>query len=405
MFPQLSVAENIFMGSSLKRESSHKVDWKRLNRAAQQALNMLDVDLDVNIPVGEMSVANQQLVQIARATVFGADIMIFDEPTASLTLNEGHKLLELIKRFRGEGKAIIFVSHHMDEVMDISDRASIMRNGKLIETISKDEVSFQRLIKGMAGREVEYKKVERDVKGEACVLSVRGLSKKKEFEDINFDVKKGEILGIAGLVGAGRTEMVSSIFGANKLDSGEITVEGKAVTIKNPKQAIELGIGYLPEERRNYCIIPQLSVRENLSIASVWRLFKFPKIDRRAEKRLVDNYISRVRIKVSDVEASISQLSGGNQQKVILSRWLAVGAKILILDEPTRGIDVLAKDEIHSLIRECADGGMAAVVVSSEMEELINLCNRILIMHEGKCKGIVDAEEMDPERILNIALR
>ena len=403
LFPQLTVAENIFFGQA-KTNKSLKINWKQMNNDAVEALKMLDVEMNVETLVGEMSVANQQLVQIARAIVFGADIVIFDEPTACLTISEAHRLLELIKNFREQGKAIIYISHHMEEIMEISDRASVMRDGHLIETIDKKDFSFKRLISGMVGREVEYKRVERKVKSDRVAIEVRGLARENEFEDISFDVKEGEILGIAGLVGAGRTEVVSSIFGERKLDSGEIKIDGKLVNIKNPKDAIKLGIGYIPEERRNFGILPLLSVRENLSIAVMNKLFKFPAINKKAEIELVDDYISKIRIKVSDREDKISQLSGGNQQKVILSRWLAVGAKIMIFDEPTRGIDVLAKDEIHTFIRECADKGMAAIVVSSEMEELINICNRIIVMHEGKSKGIVDASEMNPERILNIAL-
>lgn len=405
LIPLLSVAENIFLGvKKYKKTFPHDIDWKTIYSEAEKILNSLGVSIDVKAPVGTMSVANQQLVQIARAIALGADLLIFDEPTASLTINESQRLLNLIMQFRDEGKAIIFVSHHMDEVMKISDRASIMRDGKLIETLERDQFSFQRIIKGMVGREVEQNQVLRKNVSTDSILKIEGLSRKGEFQDISFDIKKGEIFGIAGLVGAGRTELVSCIFGQSRCDCGEIYLEGQNVKITNPSKAIDLGIGYVPEERRNLGILPNLTVRENLAIASIQNLFKFPRIDTKKECDVVRSYVEKLRIKVADTDDLITKLSGGNQQKVILSRWLAVGARLLILDEPTRGIDVLAKDEIYHLIRECADSGLSILVVSSEIEELINICSRILIMHEGHAKGIVNACDVNPEKILHIAL-
>jgi ABC-type sugar transport system ATPase subunit len=406
LIPQLSVAENIFLGvKNIKKAFPYRLDWKTMYHKAEEIIRTLGVNIDVRAIVGFMSVANQQLVQIARAIAQGADVLIFDEPTACLTINETRHLLDLIMQFRGEGKSIIFVSHHLDEVMEISDRASVMRDGELIETIEKKDFSMQRIIKGMVGKELKQNTIRRESREDGrCVLKVEGLSRKNEFSNISFEVAEGEIFGIAGLVGAGRTELVSAIFGDRRLDSGTVWFEGKPVKISNPKKAIDMGIGYLPEERRNYGILPSLNIRENITIPNLKRLFKFPVIDRKAERAIVSEYTSKVRVKMSSPEALLTKLSGGNQQKVILSRWLAVGSKLLILDEPTRGIDVLAKEEIHQLIRECADNGMTVVVVSSELEELINICGRILIMHEGQCKGFVNAKDVNPEKILNIAL-
>ena len=406
LIPQLSVAENIFLGAkNVKKAFPYRLDWKTMYHKAEEIIKTLGVSIDVRAIVGFMSVANQQLVQIARAIAQGAEVLIFDEPTACLTINETRHLLDLIKQFRGEGKSIIFVSHHLDEVMEISDRASVMRDGKLIETIAKKDFSMQRIIKGMVGKELEKNTLRREVKeGGRTVLKVEGLSRKNEFEDISFEVTEGEIFGIAGLVGAGRTELVSSIFGDRKLDSGAVYFEGKPVKISSPKKAIKMGIGYVPEERRNYGILPSLNIRENITLPILKKLFKFPVIDRKTERTIVKEYTSKVHVKMASPEGQLTKLSGGNQQKVILSRWLAVGSKLLILDEPTRGIDVMAKEEIHQLIRECADNGMTVVVVSSELEELINICGRILIMHEGQCKGFVNAKDVNPEKILNIAL-
>lgn len=406
LIPQMTVAENVFLGvKKLKKTFPYNIDWKDIYQSAEKVLEMLGIYMNVRELVGNMSVANQQLVQIARAVSLGAEILIFDEPTACLTSKETERLLDLIKKFRKEGKTIVFVSHHMDEVMELSDRVVIMRDGHLIEVLNRDEMDTQRLINGMVGREVEQNKdFRRQVTSSEIVLEVKNLTKHNQFENINFSVKDGEILGIAGLVGAGRTELVSTIFGERIADSGEVIYRGKTVNFKEPKEAIKAGFGYVPEERRNYGILPSMNIRENLTIAGVKRLFSFPVINRKKEDDLVSEYTKKVRVKMASPEGLITQLSGGNQQKVILARWLSLGCKLLILDEPTRGIDVLAKEEIHQLIRECADNGMTVLVVSSEIEELLSLCNRILIMHEGEQKGTVYTEEVTSENILQIAL-
>ncbi len=406
LIPQLSVAENIFLGvKKVKNIFPHPIDWEDIYKSAEEILEVLGIGLDVRAEVGDMSVANQQLVQIARAVSQGAEVLIFDEPTACLTVNETERLLSLIKKFRSEGKTIVFVSHHLEEVVALSDRVAVMRDGCLIEVLERSEFDTQRLINGMVGREVKQNEIlRREVKSEKKILEVKDLTRQKEFEHINFSVLEGEIFGIAGLVGAGRTELVSTIFGSRRADEGEVLLEGKAVCFRDPKQAIAAGLGYVPEERRNYGILPGMSIRENLTIAGIRKLFRFPAIDRKREDELVAAYTEKVRVKMASAEGLLTQLSGGNQQKVILARWLSMECRLLILDEPTRGIDVLAKEEIHHLIRECADRGMTVLVVSSEMDELIQLCNRILIMHEGKQKGIVNADEITSENILKIAL-
>ena len=406
LIPELTVAENIFLGvRKMKKSVVPIIDWAAMFKDAKLALDELGINIDVKQTVSKMSVANQQLVQIARAMAFGAEILIFDEPTACLTLKEGNRLLEMIENLRNLGKSIVFVSHHLNEVERISDRATIMRDGKLVEVLPRSEFSIQRIIKGMVGRKVTYENLVRDVpEDNEVVIDVRKLTREREFRDISFTVRKGEIFGIAGLVGAGRTELVSTIFGDRKADSGEIYLNGEKVEVRHPRDAIRKRIGYLPEERRAQGILPILPVRENVSIANIGDYYRFPKIDGARERATARDYIDRLHIKCSSMEQHVGQLSGGNQQKVVLSRWLSVNSRILILDEPTRGIDVLAKQEIHELIRRCADEGLTALVVSSEMEELISLCNRILVMHEGVQKGIVDTKEIASETILSIAL-
>ncbi|NLD60152.1 MAG: sugar ABC transporter ATP-binding protein [Clostridiales bacterium] len=406
LIPELTVAENIFLGvRKMKKSVVPIIDWAAMFKDAKLALDELGINIDVKQTVSKMSVANQQLVQIARAMAFGAEILIFDEPTACLTLKEGNRLLEMIENLRNLGKSIVFVSHHLNEVERISDRATIMRDGKLVEVLPRSEFSIQRIIKGMVGRKVTYENLVRDVpEDNEVVIDVRKLTREREFRDISFTVRKGEIFGIAGLVGAGRTELVSTIFGDRKADSGEIYLNGEKVDVRHPRDAIRKRIGYLPEERRAQGILPILPVRENVSIANIGDYYRFPKIDGARERATARDYIDRLHIKCSSMEQHVGQLSGGNQQKVVLSRWLSVNSRILILDEPTRGIDVLAKQEIHELIRRCADEGLTTLVVSSEMEELISLCNRILVMHEGVQKGIVDTKEIASETILSIAL-
>lgn len=346
------------------------------------------------------------MVQIARALCLGADILIFDEPTACLTIKESKKLLDLIKRFREEGKSVIFVSHHLDEVTEISDRVVVMRDGAHVETLGREEMSIPRLIRGMVGREVEKTELlRREIPANAeTFLKVESLTRKGEFENISFEVKRGEIFGIAGLVGAGRTELVSTIFGDHRPDSGTIWLGNEERKNSTPRKSIRSGVGFVPEERRKFSILPTITIRENLS-AAIWdRLFRFPNIDRKKEHDAVVEFGGQVKVKMASPEGLLTKLSGGNQQKVIIARWLAAGCRLLIIDEPTRGIDVVAKDEIHKLLRKCADEGMTVLAVSSEMEELINICNRILIMHEGRQKAVVSAENITPEEILNIAL-
>lgn len=405
LMPQMSVAENIFLGTKkLRSKLLRNIDWKSIRADSEKVLEKLGMSIDVTQYVGGMSVASQQMVQIARALCLGADILIFDEPTACLTLKESGRLLTLIKQFREEGKSVIFVSHHLDQVIDVSDRVFIMRDGANISSIQRDAFSVQRLIRDMAGEEVTQSQILRREVGNEPILKVDGLSRAREFNNIHFDINKGEIFGIAGLVGAGRTELISTIFGDRKPDKGSIWFDSEVLHLRSPQDAISKGMGYIPEERRNFGILPTMSISENLTIALIKRLFRFPKIDRKREKRLVEEYCGKVRVKMASPNGLLTKLSGGNQQKVIIARWLATDCKMLIMDEPTRGIDILAKNEIHQLMRQCADNGMTVLAVSAEMEELISICNRILIMHEGNQKEIVDAKDMTPEKILHIAL-
>lgn len=405
LIPQMSVAENIYLGTCKVKGGMPRIDWKAMRNKAEEIIKNLDAKIDVTKNVDNMSVADQQMVQIARALCLGADILIFDEPTACLTLKETEKLLSIIRKFKEEGKSIIFVSHHLDEVIEISDRVSIMRDGALIENLGKGELSVTRLINGMIGREADKGEIlRREVNTGEVILKVEHLSRKREFQDISFDVKRGEIFGIAGLVGAGRTELVSTVFGVQRPETGAIWLDGEELSLRGPHDAIKKGIGYVSEERRKYGILPTMTIKENLTIANLKSIYRFPMIRKKEEEEMFRTYSEQVQVKMASPEGLLTKLSGGNQQKVVVARWLAANCKLLIVDEPTRGIDVLAKNEIHKLMRKCADEGLTILAVSSELEELIKICNRILIMHEGRQKGMVDASEITPEQILHIAL-
>jgi ABC-type sugar transport system ATPase subunit len=405
LVPQLSVAENIFLGKEKRKKVFKNIDWKTTQEEAKKYLNYIGVELDVNSPVSELKSAYQQFVQIARALAFGANILILDEPTASLTVQEAQKLFKILFQLQNEGKSMIFISHHIEEIEQISTRISVMRDGHLISTVKNGEISTDEIINLMVGREFKQKiKNRKRIERDNCILEVKNLSRKNEFNNISFELNEGEILGIAGLVGSGRTELVRSIFGETTPDEGDIFWNGAKVKINSPKKAIQLGIGYVPEERKNSGIFPILSVRENVSMPLLKAIRKGISIDKKIEKELAAKYIDELKVKTSSAEKQIRLLSGGNQQKVILARWLAKNVKVLILDEPTRGIDINAKAEIHDLIHQLANEGLSVIVISSELEEVINLSDRIMVMHEGNQKGFFSAEETTQGELLKGAL-
>lgn len=401
--PDITVAENIFMGIPNLR-GGIIVDWKATFQAAEKLLRGLGCDIDVHMPAGQCTVAQLQMVQIARALAFGARILIFDEPTASLTYQETRDLFRIIRQLKADGAGIVFISHHLEEVMEISDRVSVMRDGELVGECPVSEITIPQMIALMAGQEIAFSKFDRDFHGTEPVLEVRSLTSGKRFHDVSFTLNKGEILGVGGLVGAGRTEVMLAIFGALPIDSGTVLVNGRDLHAKSPKDAIEAGIGYLPEERRSDAIFPQLSIRENITIPILSRLAHNSIVLERNERNIVDRYIKKLEIKAPSGEKIISELSGGNQQKTIFARWIEKNTDILILDEPTRGIDVRAKDEIHKLIVSLAEAGKSIILVSSETEELLNISDRIMVMNEGVVKKFLDAKTASKNDILNAAL-
>lgn len=400
----LSIAENIFLG--LHQKKGRIIDWENTTIRAQEIMDKLEVQIDPSKKVSEVSAAYQQLVSIARTLVFGSNIIILDEPTAALTSKETEHLFRNIRKLKKEGKSIIIITHHLDEVQELSDRVTIMRDGTLIKVCDTASLTVDEMIFYMANQKVEKSaRVKRNVSKEVF-LEVKEFSRDREFKNITFDVKKGEIFGVAGLVGAGRTELFSCIYGLTSRDKGQIFIEGEEVQIDSPKKAIDLGIGLVPEERRRQGMFPVLPIYENIMMPNYKSVSRMGRIDFKQAKEASDRHIKALRVKTPDGNTLIKNLSGGNQQKVILGRWMEKRVRLFILDEPTRGIDVRAKGEIYTLIREMADSGITIIVISSEIEELLTLSDRIMIMNGGLVKGFVTPDEtMAREDILKVALQ
>ena len=407
LIPEASVAENIFLGNERKsKKLKGFIDWKRANKEAEILLKEVGLDLDVTKKVHTLSAAYQQLISIARALSYNPKVLVLDEPTSALTKNEVDILFRAMQKLKNKGTSMIFITHHLDEVMSQADRMTIMRDGQVVHVCDKKDITVDGIITYMANREVSRSEKQiRDVPDE-IFFEAKNFSRENEYEDASFFVKKGEILCVAGLIGAGRTELFKTIYGLNKPKHGaKIYINGEEVKIRSSRDAIRLGIGYIPEERRECGIFPIMNVLENMMLPSYKRLTKVGFIDFRQAEKLTDKFIKSMDIRTSSQEVLIKNLSGGNQQKVIVARWMAMGLRMLIMDEPTRGIDVNAKGEIHSLIKELADQGASVIVISSEMEEILTLADRIVVMHLGKIRGIIsEVEGIKEEDILRKAL-
>jgi ABC-type sugar transport system ATPase subunit len=343
-------------------------------------------------------------VEIAKALSSNPELIIMDEPTAALTQAETRKLFEIIDFLRKQGISIIFVSHRLNEVMEISDRITIIRDGRHVGTALAGETSLNAVIKMMVGREIElYEKLLTKEKDKKTVLSVKGLTKLPYFQDVSFEVKSGEILCLSGLVGSGRTELAQTIFGFLKPDSGHLEIDGRNIPIKTPKYSIEGGIGMLPEDRKSASTIESMTVRENLSLVVLPRLRKTLFVDKAEEARITRQFVDLLRIKTADIDEPIHNLSGGNQQKVMLARWLAAKVTVLIVDEPTQGVDVGAKAEIHKLLRNLVEQGVAVLVISSDLPEVLAISDRILVMRGGKIESELLSAEATEEKIISLA--
>ena len=405
LMPHLSVAQNIFIGREPRRKISFLVDDKTMNRQAEALFEMLSLQLNPTTKAADLTVARQQMVEIAKALSFNARILIMDEPTAALTEAEIDDLFGIIRQLREQGVGIIYISHRLEELKAIADRVTVMRDGKTIDTLPVAEASRDKVISLMVGRVIYESEPEiPEHPSEEIVLEARHLNRGRALQDVSFQLRKGEILGFAGLMGAGRTEVARAIFGADPLESGEIYVHGEAVHIKSPQDAVRHSIGYLSEDRKRYGVILGMDVRENVVMASMkkflrWKFWmNFKKATAQAREM-----VAALNIKTPNLSQKVKFLSGGNQQKVIIGKWLTADTDILIFDEPTRGIDVGAKSEIYKLLNELTTQGKSIIMISSELPEILRMSHRVVVMCEGRVTGTLSPGEIDQESIMRLA--
>jgi rhamnose transport system ATP-binding protein len=402
VYPDLNVAENIFI---THRTHGVFVNWRKMYKDAENILAKLDVKLDVRMPARGLTLAAQQTIEIAKAISLNVRVLIMDEPTASLSAHEVEQLFELTRSLRDQGVSILFISHRMEEVFEIADRVTIFRDGKWISTLPRKEFTRERAIHDMVGRKIEdFFAKSAGQRGE-LLMSARGLGKENVFSDINFDVYRGEVLGFAGLVGSRRTDVGLALFGVEPADAGEIILGGKAEKIRSPEQALGKGIAYMTEDRRQIGLTMPMSITSNISLPMLRHyLSQFGLVQTQREEATAEHYRQRLSIRTPSIHQPVGMLSGGNQQKVMLSKWLNTRPQILILDEPTRGIDVGAKAEVHHIINELAAQGLGIILISSDMPEIIAMSDRILVMREGRQMGVFNRKEATQEIILTAAM-
>lgn len=402
LIPKLSVAENVFLGRQNVKMGF--IDWKSMKEEASNILKDFGVNISPDTPVEQLGVALQQMVEITKALSTKADILIMDEPTAALTDKEIDQLFVTIEKLKSRGVSIIYISHRLEEIYRIGDRATIMRDGMYIDTVQIKDTDISQIIKLMVGREMNdiYPRVEHTRADE--VLRVENLNRGKKVKNVSFSAYKGEILGFAGLMGAGRTETMRAIFGADVADSGKIYIEGKQVNIKSPRDAINSGIGLLTEDRKNQGLILGMSIKENISLIDLKRITnKYGLLDLKDERIQTEKLSDDLTVKTPSVEQLAKFLSGGNQQKVVLAKWMNRHSKVLIFDEPTRGIDVGAKAEIYKLMNKMVDQGISIIMISSDLMEILGMSDRIYVMHEGEISGELSIKEASQDVILKYA--
>lgn len=398
----LTVEENLFMGKEIHGKFGI-CDKKAMQKKAQEALNILGVNISPKTVMAELSVGQQQMVEICKALMADAKVIIMDEPTAALTQSETVALFKVIESLRKKGVSMVYISHRMEEIFELCDRITVLRDGSYIGVKNIPETNMNEIVKMMIGREIGERYPSRNVKIGKEVLKVKELTRKGTFHDVNFSVRAGEVLGVSGLMGAGRTEIMQAIFGNLSYESGTIEIDGKEVKISNPRQAMEHGIGFITEDRKTEGLMLDKSIRENISLCNLRRISKSSVISREAEKNMVAEAIKDLHIKCFGSYHECNNLSGGNQQKVVLAKWILTNPKILILDEPTRGVDIGAKKEIYSIINKLAAQGVAIIMVSSELPEVLGMSDNIMVVREGEARGIISYEEANQERVMTLA--
>ena len=402
--PNLSIAENIFIGRE-KEQNKYFLDKKKTYSEAVKYLEIVGLNIDANILVKNLSIAQRQMIEVAKAISLNSKLIIMDEPTSSITDREITILMNIIRDLKSRGISVIFISHKLNEIFNISDRITVLRDGTTIATVNTKDSTEDLLIQMMVGREIKdmFAKVKSNI-GD-IVLEVKGLCSGTALKNISFNLKRGEILGFAGLVGAGRSELMNAVFGIDNFDKGQIILDGKEVVIREPIDAISLGIGFLPEDRKLQGLILGMTVRENITLSSLENVSTYGFFKHELERSVSMEYIEKLSIKTPTQEQKVLNLSGGNQQKVVLSKWLAIKPKILILDEPTRGIDIGAKTEIHALMNRLSCEGVSIIMISSELPEVLGMSDRIIVMHNGTIKGELSRSEATQEKILTMALK
>lgn len=404
LVPHLSVAENIFLGKEPVTKTGW-IDWKKMIEETRKTLQQFGLELSPEVPVKKLTVAQQQMIEIIKAVSFRAKMIVMDEPTSSLTEKEVEFLFQTIGHLKEQGVGIVYISHRMNELFAITDRITVLRDGALIGTVRTKDTTADQLISMMVGRELTqyYIKDTAPENGGEIVLSVHNLSKKGVLNDASFELKKGEILGFAGLVGAGRSELMKCIFGLDAFDEGEIRIDGKPLIIRNPNDAIKHGIAYVTENRKEEGLFLIRSVQYNITIKVLDKFIKWFRVNARYEDQKTRQFINELSIKTLNPDQEVRNLSGGNQQKVLISRWLATNPRILILDEPTRGVDVGAKAEIYAIMNRLVKEGVSIIMISSELPEVINMSDRIAVMYKGGIRTILNRDEFSQETIMHYA--
>jgi ABC-type sugar transport system ATPase subunit len=398
----LTVTENIFIGEQIVRGPFKRVNWKAMTKKAHELLNTLNVKLDPNAVIGDLSISEKQIVEIAKAISKEGKILVMDEPTAALSAEETQSLFKIIKTLKAKGVAIIYISHRLKEIFEITDRVTVLRDGKKVGTLETKETDSNKLVEMMVGRDIKDMYPKKEVEIGGTVMEVNNL-KADGFEDISFKLRKGEILGIFGLLGSGRSSLVKALFGANKIRSGQILINGKEVNIKNPSAARDKRVGLVPLDRKAEGLALIMGVKENITLANIKELGKSFLIDRKNERKRAGKWVDEVGIRTPSIDQEVNSLSGGNQQKVVLAKWLESGSQIIILNEPTRGIDVGAKIEIYKLMEDLCERGSSIIMISSELPEILSIADRIITMNKGVFTSQYLRNEASEEKLLSKA--
>nr|WP_174616412.1 sugar ABC transporter ATP-binding protein [Virgibacillus ihumii] len=404
IIPHLTVMENMFLGKDITYGKSGVLNTKEMRKQCLANLDKLGVtNINPNDTAGDLSVGKQQMIEIAKALSANAELIVMDEPTAALTDHEIESLFNIVNSLRERGVSIIYISHRMEEIFHICDRITVLRDGQYIGTESIGDTSFEQIVKMMVGRELGQRFPEKlNTPGDA-VLEIKDFQRKGLFSNVSFSVKKGEILGVAGLMGAGRSEIMETIFGYAKKTKGSVLLNGKKVSIKHPSDAIKAGIGFITEDRKAKGLIVDFSIRDNISLPNMNEVSRNGVISSKKEQDLITRLVSRLNVKTTGSSQQAKSLSGGNQQKVVIAKWLGIAPKVLILDEPTRGVDIGAKKEIYSIMNELAQNGVAIIMVSSELPEVLGVSDRIMVIREGNIEKIFNRNEADQEKIMTAA--